>query len=107
MDLWCSRVNMSNPRKRTMLKTQSNINILNNSVEEKNVVVLVNDYGISKSNISQIKHNKDNILHCNSKLISKNGQKNSRAPAIKSTGNVKVHNISYNIVINLNQLSLR
>jgi len=80
---------MATMRNRTVLKNQQNMNILNKSVEEKNVVFLPNDYSIGKLNIFYlIQNKKNNILDYVSKLISKNRQQN--AAAIKSTGTVKV-----------------
>jgi len=54
------------------------------------VVFLGNGYGIGKLNIfSLIQNKKNNILDDVSKLISKNGQRNSAA-IIKPKGTVKV-----------------
>ncbi|CAI6354232.1 unnamed protein product [Macrosiphum euphorbiae] len=81
---------MATMRNRTVLKIQQNMNILKKPVEEKNVVILGNGYGIGKLNIfSLIQNKKNNILDDVTKLISKNGQQNSAA-IIKPTGTVKV-----------------
>lgn len=69
-----------------MLKIQQNMNILNKPAEGKNVVFLANDYSIGKFNI--FSRMKNNILHYVSKLISKNGHRNSGA--VRTTGTVKV-----------------
>jgi len=82
-------------KKRTVLKIQKNLNILNKPVEENKVVFLDNTHSIEKSNTSQIKKNKEHyFLDYVSKLISKKRQRNSAA--IKSTGIVKV---KYDIIL--------
>lgn len=59
--------------KRTVLKIQQNMNILNKPVEERNVVFLANDLSLGKFNIFSLKQNKkNNFLDYISKLIFKN-----------------------------------
>lgn len=84
---------MTTMKKRTVLKIQTNLNILNKLVEEKNVVFLDNRHSIEKTNTFQIKKNKENFLNYVSKLIPKSRQRNSTN--IKPTGMVKV---KYNIL---------
>jgi len=69
-------------KKRTVLKIQTNLNILNKPMEKNNVVFLDNRHSIEKSK------NKKHFLDYVSNLISKNKLRNSAA--IKSTGIVKV-----------------
>lgn len=64
------------------------MNISNTPDEEKNLLSLSNVYIVGKFNIlSQIKSKKNKTLDYVSKLISKNGQRNSEA--LKPTGNVE------------------
>lgn len=85
---------MTTMKKRTVLKIQINLNILNKPVKENNVFFLDNRYSIEKSNTSQIKKNKEHFLDYVSKLISKNRHRN--LAAIKSTGIVK---LKYDILL--------
>jgi len=85
---------MTTIKKRTVLKIQTNLNIINKPVEERNVVFLDNRHSIEKYNTTEIKKNKDNVLDYISKLISKNRQRNSAT--IKPTGIVKV---KFNILL--------
>ncbi|XP_015276635.1 PREDICTED: jerky protein homolog-like isoform X1 [Gekko japonicus] len=66
---------MTKKRKRTVLTFQSKIEIVERLEKGETATVLAEEFGIGKSTISQLKKNKDNLLHFVSTMGSENGKK--------------------------------